>query len=168
MTALDASRPDHQPDSARRRAAHLYGLVVTGSVLAAAPLELGLARIALLLLGTLCVYWAAESYAHMIAARTVLRRRMLAYERTEVLRDGVPLIAACLVPAVILVAEAVLGVDPTTGVEIALAVNLTMLLVVGWRMSTVSGMRGFGRIGSTLVCGLLGLALVGLKMSLHH
>ncbi|ROS27881.1 hypothetical protein [Cellulomonas sp. PhB150] len=168
MTALDGSPPKGEPDSARRRAAHLYGLVVTGSVLAAAPLELGLVRIALLLLGTLAVYWAAESYAHMIAARTVLRRSMTAHERREVFRDGVPLIAACLIPGVVLVGEAVLGVDVGTGIDIALGVNLAMLLVVGWRMSSVSGMTGLTRIGSTLLCGLLGVALAALKMGLHH
>jgi len=168
VTALDGSPMQGQPESARRRAAHLYGLVVTGSVLAAAPVDLGLARIALLLLGTLLVYWAAESYAHMIGARTALRRSMTPHERREVFHDGVPLIAACLIPAVVLLGEAVLGVDVETGIDIALAVNLAMLLVVGWRMSTVSGMTGFVRIGSTLLCGLLGIALAALKMGLHH
>ena len=51
----------------RRRAANLYGLIISGAVLATAPDDIRLARVALLLFGTLLVYWAAETYVHWIA-----------------------------------------------------------------------------------------------------
>jgi hypothetical protein len=152
----------------RRRASHLYGLIISGSVLAAAPETFGLARIALAVFGTLVVYWVAETYAHWIAARTVHRRGLTPSEERAVLRDGLPLVAACAVPVAVLLVEDLLDVDVSRGVEVALAVNIVLLLVVGWRMSRAGGLRGVRLVGSTLITGLLGVAMVGLKLTLHH
>jgi hypothetical protein len=162
--AAEAARPR----AVRRRAAHLYGLVVAGSVLAAAPEDLGLGRIALVLAGTLVVYWAAESYAHWIALRTHERRPLHADERREVLVDGLPMVAACLVPAAVLLVEAVLDVPTGTGVRVALAANVVLLVVVGWRMSTAGGVHGVARVLSAAGTGALGVAMVVLKYTLLH
>jgi hypothetical protein len=157
-----------QPRAVRRRAAHLYGLVVAGSVLAAAPEDLGLGRLAVVLAGTLLVYWAAESYAHWIALRTHEGRALTTGERREVLQDGLPLVAACLVPVAVLLVEAVLGVPTETGVRVALFANVVLLVVVGWRMSTAGGLRGGARVLSAAGTGLLGVAMVVLKYTLVH
>jgi len=157
-----------QARAVRRRASHLYGLVVTGSVLAAAPEDLGLARLAVVLAGTLLVYWAAETYAHWIALRTHEGRTLEREERHEVLQDGLPLVAACLVPVAILVLEALLGVPTGLGVRIALLANVVLLVVVGWRMSTAGGMHGAVRLLSATGTGLLGVAMVVLKYTLLH
>lgn len=154
-------------ESLKERAAYLYGLVITGSVLASAPSELGLVRVAILLGGTLLVYWCAESYAHLIAARSVARRPLYPDERRHVLGEGLPLVAACTAPVVVLLIEAVLRVPPNLAVDIALLVNLALLLLVGWRMSTDGGLTGGRRLGSTLAAGLLGVAMIGLKLALH-
>jgi hypothetical protein len=155
-------------ESYEQRSAYLYGLIITGSVLAAAPEDHGLVRIAALLGGTLLVYWCAESYAHLIAARTLARRPLHAAERRQVLAEGLPLVAACAVPGVVLLAEAVLRVPPSVAVDVALIANLVLLLVVGWRMSTAGGMTGGSRLTATIAAGLLGVAMIGLKLSLHH
>jgi hypothetical protein len=157
-----------QPRAVRRRASHLYGLVVAGSVLAAAPEELGLGRMALVLAGTLTVYWAAESYAHWISLRTHERRRLRPDERREVLADGLPMVAACLVPAGILLVEALLDVPTGTGVRVALVANVVLLVLVGWRMSTAGGLRGIPRMLSAAGTGALGVAMAVLKYTLLH
>jgi hypothetical protein len=161
-------RHDVPGESYEQRSAYLYGLIITGSVLAAAPEDGGLVRIAALLGGTLLVYWCAEAYAHLIAARTLARRPLHAAERRHVLAEGLPLVAACAVPGVVLLAEAVLRVPPSVAVDVALIVNLALLLVVGWRMSTAGGMTGGGRLVATAVAGVLGVAMIWLKLSLHH
>jgi hypothetical protein len=155
-------------ESYEQRSAYLYGLIITGSVLASAPEDHGLVRIAALLGGTLLVYWCAEAYAHLIAARTLARRPLRPAERREVLSAGLPLVAACAVPGVVLLAEALLRVPPSVAVDVALVVNLGLLLVVGWRMCTAGGLRGRSRLASTLVAGLLGCAMIALKLALHH
>jgi hypothetical protein len=152
----------------RRRASHLYGLVISGSVLAAAPDEFGLVRLGIALVGTLLVYWAAESYAHWIALRSLQGRALRGHERVEVLVDGLPLVAACLVPVVVLLVEALLGVETSWGVRIALGVNVALLVVVGWNMAGEGGIVGRRRVLAAATTGLLGLAMVGLKLGLHH
>jgi len=155
-------------DPYQLRPAYLYGLVVTGSVLAAAPEDLGLVRVAALLAGTVAVYWCAETYAHLIAARMRLRRTLEPRELREIAAAGLPLMAACAIPALVLGAEAVLGVEPVLAVDVALTVNVALLVVVGWRMSTASGLTGARRLVSTSLAGLLGVAMIVLKLTLHH
>jgi hypothetical protein len=145
----------------RRRAAHLYGLIVCGSVLAAAPEKLGLVRIALAVTGTLLVYWAAETYAFWTAAR-------MQHERRHVVLDGLPLVAAGLVPVLVLLGEAILDVKTSTGVDVALVVNIALLIGVGWNLSSGIGLTGARRVGAALSTGLLGVAMIALKLTLLH
>jgi hypothetical protein len=151
----------------RRRASHLYGLIISGSVLASAPKDFGLVRIALAVLGTLVVYWSAETYAHWIASRTVHGRPLTPHEQRVVVADGWPLVAASGAPVGVLLLEQLLGVEVSRGVDIALTVNLVLLIVVGWRMSRAGGLTGWRHVGATLITGLLGIAMIALKLALH-
>ncbi|MGD9954522.1 MAG: hypothetical protein AB7V23_00495, partial [Candidatus Nanopelagicales bacterium] len=54
-------------DPHRRRSAHLYGLIVSGAVLATAPESFRISRVAFMLVATLAIYWIAETYVHWIA-----------------------------------------------------------------------------------------------------
>src|SRR3954453_10816777 len=65
----------------RRQGSHLYGLVITGAVLATVNQEFRLARVAVVLLSTLVIYWAAETFVHWTTARTLLQRDLTAAER---------------------------------------------------------------------------------------
>ena len=154
-------------DPHRRQAAHLYGLIVSGAVLATAPEDFRLVRVAFLLFGTLVVYWAAETYVHWIAARSRVRRHLTGAERRAIVRDGWPLVASCAVPIVFLFAEAVLGVETSLALDITLVVNLVLLMGVGWQMSRASGLSGIGLVFSVGATGLLGAAMILLKTLLH-
>jgi hypothetical protein len=151
----------------RRRAAHLYGLVVTGAVLGAAPDTVALGTLVLALVGTLTVYWAADTYVHWMATRAVQGRSLDRQERRRALRDGLPLVAACTIPVIVLVAEIVLAVPTERAVRIALVVNVALMLGVGWEISTSGGLLGWRRVGSVLGTGLLGVAMITLKSLLH-
>ena len=80
MTAWSSQRSSRTRrltgDPHRRQASHLYGLIVSGAVLATAPDDFRLVRVAVLLFGTLVIYWAAETYVHWIAARSVVQRHL--------------------------------------------------------------------------------------------
>ena len=156
-----------QADPHRRQAGHLYGLIVTGAVLATAPDEFRLARVAVLLLGTLCIYWAAETYVHWMASRTLLQRNLRRGERLAVIRDGWPLVAACGVPLLLLLLEAIVGMETKKALDLTLAVNAALLFGVGWQMGRASGLVGIRQLGSAAVTGLLGVLMVVLKTQLH-
>ena len=68
----------------------------------------------------------------------------------------------------VLFVEALLDVDVSRGVNIALTVNVALLLVVGWRMGRSGGLRGVRLVGGTLLTGLLGVVMIALKLTLHH
>jgi hypothetical protein len=166
-TGLDATSAMPAGGGIRRRAAHLYGLVVTGAVLGAAPDSVGLGALVLALVGTLVVYWAADTYVHWMATRAVQGHGLDRRERRAALSDGLPLVAACTIPVVVLVAEIVLSVPTERAVRIAMAVNVALLLGVGWEISTSGGLTGARRIASVVGTGLLGVAMIALKSLLH-
>ena len=158
---------EQSADPHRRRAAYLYGLIVTGAVLATAPDDFRLIRVAVLLLGTLCIYWAAETYVHWIAARTVLQRDLRRDERRAVVRDGWPLVAACGIPLALLFLEALVGMETKNALDLTLAVNAALLFVLGWQMGRSSGLTGGRQVAAAFSAGLLGVTMIVLKVLLH-
>src|SRR5215218_1815604 len=153
MVGADVSEGDPH----RRRAAHLYGLIVTGAVLATAADDFRLSRVALLLLSTLSIYWAAESYMHWSAMRAHVGRPLSRHERRMIVRDGWPLVAACAVPLVCLAVEALLGVETSVALDITLAVNAVLLFGTGWQMGKDGGLTGARLAVSAAAAGLLGV-----------
>ena len=154
-------------DPHRRRAAHLYGLIISGAVLATAPDDFRLVRVAVLLLGTLCIYWLAETYVHWMASRTLLRRDLTGPERRAIVVDGWPLVAASAVPLVALALEALLGFDTKVALDITLGINAVLLFVIGWRMGRLSGLSGGRLVLAAALAGLLGVTMIGLKTLMH-
>jgi hypothetical protein len=155
------------PDPHRRTAAHLYGLIVTGAVLATASDEFRLTRVALMLGSTLVIYWAAETYVHWSAMRAQRRRPLGRDERRMILRDGWPLVAACAVPMLGLALQALLGVETSLALDVTLALNAVLLFVTGWRIGKDGGLTGRRLAFSSVAAGLLGVALIALKSLLH-
>jgi len=156
-----------ETDPHRRQAGHLYGLIVTGAVLATAPEDLRPIRVALLVLSTLAIYWAAETYVHWIATRTQARRPLSRDERLMIVRDGWPLVAACAVPLICLTVEALLGVETSVALDVTLALNAGLLFVTGWHMGVTGGLTGWRLALASAVAGLLGIALIVFKSLLH-
>lgn len=157
----------HAEDAHRRRASHLYGLVVTGAVLATAPDDIAIRRVALLLLGTLAIYWVAETYVHWTATRTLLHRDLTRHEQRTVVLDGWPLVTASGFPLALLFLEGVLQIETATAVNVALAATVVLLVVVGYQMGRSGGLRGLRLLGASVLVGLLGVAMIVLKTPLH-
>lgn len=161
--AEDASHSD----SHRGRAAYLYGLIITGAVLATASAEFRLVKVVILLLGTLVIYWAAETYAHWIAARGLLHRPLTRSEQRQIVLEGSPLVTACAVPVVFLAVEWLVGIETGLALDLALALNTGLLLLVGWRMGKDGGLDGARLAVSVVATGALGAALIVLKSLMH-
>jgi hypothetical protein len=154
-------------DPHRRRSAHLYGLIVSGAVLATAPDDYRLARVCIALVATLAIYWIAETYVHWIATRTIHGRDLTGAERMRIVKDGWPLMAACIVPVIVLLAEALLQIETAPAVKVALLVNTVLLAAVGWNMGRAGGLRGGRLLASSCVTALFGVVMVVLKTALH-
>src|SRR5436190_47298 len=94
MEEQDAAHPELPAHVLRREGSHLYGLVITGAVLASVDQDFRLSRVALVLLSTLAIYWVAETFVHWTTAQTLLKRDLTRTERRSVVADGWPLVAA--------------------------------------------------------------------------
>ena len=66
-SADDALPPAARSTAARRRSAGIYGTIVASAVLAAGGAKLGTVPLAVTVLVTLMVYWAAEAYAELLS-----------------------------------------------------------------------------------------------------
>src|SRR5215204_3845192 len=66
-SADDALPPAARSTAARRRSAGIYGTIVASAVLAAGGATLGTVPLAVTVLVTLLVYWAADGYAELLS-----------------------------------------------------------------------------------------------------
>ena len=83
VPADDAPLAAVHADAARRRSAGIYGTIVASAVLAAGGAHLATVPLAVTVLVTLLVYWAAEGYAELLgehahAGRVPTRRQVQA------------------------------------------------------------------------------------------
>lgn len=158
--------------------AGIYGTVICASILASAGEEPA-ARVALIVVVTLIVYWLAERYAEVLGLAaspddegTPGRlghngSRITAAHVRHVLRSGWPMIQASVTPLLVLLGSRLLGASTTTAIDIALAYTVCLLVGLGWLAATRAGLAGWPRMAAAGFAAILGLLVVMLKASLH-
>src|SRR6185503_994114 len=105
----------HQVAEEARTAHGIYGLIVGSAVMAAAQGD-AVGRLAVAVLVTLLIYWVAERYAHVMARRIVLGRRLTRPEMRRELSHGWELVTASYIPLIVLVGSNQLGAGLTGSV----------------------------------------------------
>ena len=144
----------------------IYGLIVSSGVMASAGSSVSLLRVAVAVLVTVLVYWIAEQYAAVLAARLDGRATTGRHMRAS-LREGWPMVEASYAPLLVLLAAWLLGASRTTAILSALIFTTALLFGFGWLAGRRSGLSGLGLLASALVgCGL-GLVMIVLKVALH-
>jgi hypothetical protein len=151
----------------RRRAAGIYGMIVTASVLASAGSSLGTLPLAVAVFVTLVVYWLAEEYAELAELASAGRPLRWQEVRTA-LKSKWPMVTASYVPLVTLLVARLAGASASTAALIALIVIVVLLLVYGWIAGRALALRRGALIGASLLAGAFGLLMVALKVSLSH
>ena len=164
----DSESADVRPNVHRRQASSLYGLIIGGAVLATAGGEERLFFVSLSLVATLAVYWVAETYVHLMAERGVEKHELSRATAVSIARDGLPLITISAIPLLVMLAGALAGMSTVRATELALYADTVVLLVAGYRISRDAGLSGARLAASVLMSGLLGVAMVGLKIALNH
>ena len=166
--AGDAPPPAVHATAARRRAAGIYGTIVASAVLAAGGGHLRTAPLAVTVLVTLLVYWAAEGYAELIAEQIHGGRLPSWVELRASLVAVWPMVSASYVPLLSLLVARVLGATSKTAATVALAVAIAVLLIHGWVAGRASQLRGRRLLAVTLVAGAFGVAMILLKLLVTH
>lgn len=150
-------------DRGRRRAAGVYGAIVTAAILAAAGSQLPTAGLAVAVVVTLVVYWVAEEYAELLGAHAeygkLLSRR---HVRAELVATW-PMVSASFGPVVALVVSRLLGAPAPVAADIALGAAVLLLVGHAWSAGRAARLRGGQLIAMTCIAAALGIAMVVLK-----
>jgi hypothetical protein len=151
----------------RRTADAIYGLIVGAAVMAASHATSS-GRLAVAVLVTLMVYWAAERYAAVMAGRIVAGHKRSRKALRHELTDGWELVTASFLPILVLVAVDLLGAEVSTAVLAALLCTTALLVLAGLQIGADGRLSRVERIKSGAVAGTFGVVLIALEMALHH
>jgi hypothetical protein len=166
--APGSGAPGRVKSAARARAAGIYGTIVTGAVLATGGGQVRAVSLALLVFGTLVVYWMAELYAEVLGGHVHEGRLPRGVELRSLIASSWHMVTASYVPLVVLVAAALLGLSVTAASYAALAATVLLLLFHGHSASVDAGLSGWRLLGVTALAGALGILMVGLKIVIAH
>lgn len=166
-----STRPvNRERDHRRRRAASIYGTIVTAAVDAAAGDTLSTADLAVAIVVTLVVYWLAEQYAELLAEHTHAGRLPSAARIRAALADSSPTVTASFLPLAGLFLAWVFGAGPLEASEVALVIAVALLLVQGHAAGRAAGLTGIRLTAVSTTAVGLGLVMVVMKalIQTHH
>lgn len=147
-------------------AAGIYGIIVGAAVMAASHAPSAVA-VVLAVLITLVVYWGAERYARIVAARIHDGRRPDRHELRSQLTTGWAMVSASVLPLAVLIAARLLGAELITAVFWALGCSTVLLGLAGWEVGRDGKLTPRERVVSAATAAAFGGVLIVLKMLLH-
>ena len=149
-----------------RTANGIYGVIVGTGVMAGYTGNT-VGRLAIAVLTTLIVYWAAERYAHVVARRIVLRRKLTRTELRREFSDGWEIVTASYLPVLVLVTSSLLGADLFGSVRNALIFSTALLSLSGWRVGRDAELPVWQHVLSMAIAGGFGVVMIALQTFLH-
>jgi hypothetical protein len=152
----------------RRRAAGIYGTIVTAAVLAASGNALSSAALEVTVLVTLVVYWLAEQYAELLGEHTEAGHLPRLGQVAFSLATTWPMVTASFGPLVSLLVARLLGASAHEAANVALAVTVILLVCHGYSAGRAAHLGGCRLAVVSAIAGLLGVAMVILKVVLQH
>jgi hypothetical protein len=155
-------------DRSRRRAAGIYGTIVTAAVIAAGGNQLSTAALEVAVVVTLVVYWLAEQYAELLGEHTQAGQLPTMGQVGSSLAAAWPMVSASFVPLASLFLARIAGASASGAALVALAVTLVLLVVHGFTAGRAAGLTGVRLVLVVSLAGLLGVAMIGLKVLLQH
>jgi hypothetical protein len=150
----------------RATANAIYGIIVSSAVMASAH-EQTVLEVAVAVLVTLVVYWAAERFAHVMGQRIVHSPELTAGQLRRHLGTGWELVSASFLPLGVLLGSGLLGADVDRAVVAALICATTLLFAAGWQVGREAALSPSSRLLSALCSGAFGMAMIALKALLH-
>ena len=166
MAGTAADRAQLEPEAGslgRRRAAGIYGAIITASILDTAGGRLSTAALVVAVVVTLLVYWLAEEYAELLGEQVAGGRLpSWAYIRGA-LATTWPMITVSYAPLLALVLARLAGASALTAANVGLAVAILLLAIHGWWAGRAAQLHGRQLVAVTSVAVGLGLVMVALK-----
>ena len=146
-----------------RRAAGIYGTIITAAVLAAAGDHVPTRALAVSIVVTLLVYWLAEEYAEILGEQLEGGRLPTWGDIRAALAATWPMVSASGIPLLSLVLARLLGASPPGAANAGLATAVVLLVIYAWSAGRAAQLRGRPLLVITLIAAALGLLMVLLK-----
>jgi hypothetical protein len=141
----------------------ILGTVVGASAMVAAGAHGTLGQVELTVLVTVAIYWAADCYARLLAARSSGKRTKM----SAVLRQEWPMVEAAYAPLVVLFVVVLVSDSLLIGIFTALGVATVMLGGLGFFAAHRAGGGPADAVKWSLVSASLGIVAILLKLGLH-
>lgn len=150
-------------DRGRRRAAGIYGAVVTAAVIAAVGEQLRTSLLIVTVVVTLLVYWIAEQYAELLGEHTVEGHLPTRSQIRAGLASTWPMVGASYAPLLALILARFAGASALTAANIGLAAAVVLLVYHGWSAGRAANLQGKTLLVATSVAAALGMMMIVLK-----
>jgi hypothetical protein len=167
-SAEDAPPPAARSTAARRRSAGIYGTIVASAVLAAGGAHLRTVPLAVTVLVTLLVYWAAEGYAELLSEQIHAGHLPTRVQLRASLVGIWPMVSASFVPLLAMLVARLLGATTRNAATVGLVVAIALLVAHGWAAGRASQLRGLRLLAVTLIAGGFGVVMIVLKLVVAH
>ena len=150
-------------DLGRRRAAGIYGAIITAAILDTAGAHLPTSALVVSVVVTLLVYWLAEEYAEMLGEQVEGghlpgRARILAS-----LAATWPMVSASYLPLLALVLARLVGASTLAAANVGLAAAIVLLTIHGWLAGRAARLRSWQLFFATSAAAALGVVMILLK-----
>ena len=147
----------------RRRAAGIYGAIITAAILDTAGGHVSTTALVISVVVTLLVYWIAEEYAEVLGEHTTGGRLPSWATIQGALISTWPMVTASYLPLLAVVVARVAGASELTAANVGLAVAIVLLTVHGWLAGRGAQLQGWKLLWVTSIAAALGLVMILLK-----
>jgi hypothetical protein len=151
----------------RHASGAIYGTLVTaGTILAASEGAQDVVEVGITVVVTLALYWIAHAYAEVLGNAAAVAPSWKVATRELAVES--PMVAACIIPLIVLIATDILGATFELAVTIGLCTTVGLLFVWGILAARRAELSRGWAVISGVVYTLLGAAIVVLKLVLLH
>ena len=147
----------------QRRAAGIYGAIVTAAILDTAGGHVSTAALVVSVVVTLLVYWIAEEYAEVVGEQVEGGRLPSRASVRRALTVTWPMVSASYAPLLALVLARLAGASDLTAANVGLVVAVILLTVHGWLAARAAQLHGWPLAFATSTAAALGIVMILLK-----
>ena len=147
----------------RRRAAGIYGAIITAAILDTAGGHVSTAALAVSVVVTLLVYWIAEEYAEVLGEHTAGGQLPSRASIWGALAATWPMVTASYLPLLAAVLATLAGASALTAANVGLVVAVVLLTVHGWLAGRAAQLQSWKLLVATSIAAGLGLVMILLK-----
>jgi hypothetical protein len=147
----------------RRRAAGIYGAIVTAAILDTVGGHASTTVLVISVVVTLLVYWIAEEYAEVLGEHTAGGRLPSRASIQGALVATWPMVTASYLPLLAVVLATLAGASALTAANVGLVMAIVLLTVHGWLAGRAAQLQSWKLLVATSIAAGLGLVMILLK-----